>query len=260
VTTTIPTDLRGEFEKKIRRGIFNPVARFLPEDVREDRLQDAIAQTWQMYERYAARGELLDDALLVHSCRLRATDASRYYVPCDGYQRKRDALDPRNFMDGRIEVLRFGDFADEDEHRCPDEDEAPVGVGFAEATSNNPTRKILSAIDLTAWLEELPAEDRRMLELRAAGFTLEETAAKLGVSTSCVFANCKRLGQALAEHAGIYIQPKKRKARAPSRSKVGATGRQQGPSSGVRPVKKVSAQSVSRSSTSRSRTVAVVAA
>src|SRR5277367_4593725 len=110
VTTTIPTDLRAAFDAKVRRGIFDPVARFLPEDVQEDRLQDAIAQTWAMYERYAQRGELLDDAILVHSCRLRATDPGRHYVPCDGHQRKGDVLDPRNFLDGTLEVLRLGDF------------------------------------------------------------------------------------------------------------------------------------------------------
>src|SRR5262245_54219252 len=115
-TASIPTDLRHAFEDKIRRGIFNPVARLLPEDVREDRLQDAIALTWAMYERYALRGELLDDAILVHACGQRATDASRHYVPCDGYQRKRDALDPRNYMEGTVEVLRLADLhEDEDE-------------------------------------------------------------------------------------------------------------------------------------------------
>jgi hypothetical protein len=64
MTMTIPTDLRRVFEDKIRCGICNPVARFLPEDVREDRFQDALAQTWAMYDRYAARGELLDDTIL----------------------------------------------------------------------------------------------------------------------------------------------------------------------------------------------------
>ncbi|WP_437301146.1 hypothetical protein [Sorangium sp. So ce426] len=198
---SIPTDLRRSFEDRITRGIFNPVARLLPEHVREDRPQDAIAQTWAMYERYAERGELLDDAILVHSCGPRATDASRYYVPCNGYQRKCDVFDPRNFMEGRIEVLRFGDFDDEDEHRGPDEDEAPVGFGLAEATSSNPTRRILSAINLTAWLADLPADDRRMLELRAAGFDLEEISGEIG---SSMFAICRRieeLGENLARHA-----------------------------------------------------------
>lgn len=164
-----------------------------------------------MYERYAARGELLDAAILVHSYRLRATDASRYYVPCDGYQRKRDALDPRNFMEGHVEVLRFGDFADKEEHRGPDEDEAPFGFSLAEATSHNPTRRLLSAIDLTAWLAELPTEDRRMLALRATGHTLEETAEEMNVSISNIFARCKRLGHALAERASPWIEVKKRR-------------------------------------------------
>ena len=255
----IPTDLRRTFEEKIKRGIFKPVARLLPEDVCEDRLQDAIAQTWAMYERYAARGELLDDAILVHSCGLRATDPSRHYVPCDGYQRKRDALDPRNFMEGHVELLRFGDFDAEDEIRGPDEEDAPVGFGLAEATSANPTRRIVSAINLTAWLAELSPEDRRMLELRAAGHGLEEIAEKMGVSTSNVFVRCNRLGLALAEHAGISIQPKKRKARAPSRSKVGTADRRQGPSSEVRPVKKAGVRSGPRSATSRSKEITVAA-
>jgi DNA-binding CsgD family transcriptional regulator len=255
----IPTDLRGEFEKKIRRGIFNPVARFLPEEVREDRMQDAIAQTWAMYERYAQRGELLDDAILVHSCGLRATDPSRYYVPCDGYQRKRDALDPRNFMEGHVELLRFDDFDADDEIRGPDEDEAPVGFGLAEATSSNPTRRILSAINLTAWLTELSPEDRRMLELRAAGHGLEEIAEKMGVSTSNVFVRCYRLGLALAEHAEVNLQPKKRKARVPSRSRAAATGQQEAPISETRPVRKAGVRSGSRPSTSRSKKAAFAA-
>ncbi|WP_438040144.1 hypothetical protein [Sorangium sp. So ce128] len=203
MTMNIPSDLHRAFEDKIKRGIFNPVARLLPEQVREDRLQDAIAQTWAMYERYAERDELLDDAILIHSCGLRATDASRYYVPCDWYQRKRDVFDLRNFMHGRVEVLRFGDFAAEDEHRGPDEDEAPVGFSLAEATSNNPTQRILSAINLIAWLAELPADDRRMLELRAAGFDLGEIANELGSSTFAICRRIKELGEDLARHTDL---------------------------------------------------------
>ncbi|WP_437649240.1 hypothetical protein [Sorangium sp. So ce362] len=153
-----------------------------------------------MYERYAERGELLDDAILVHSCGPPATAASRYYVPCNGYQRKCDVFDPRNFMEGRIEELRFGDFDDEDEHRGPDEDEAPVGLGLAEATSSNPTRRILSAIDLTAWLADLPADDRRMLDLRAAGFDLEEISGEIGSSTFAICRRIEELGENLAGH------------------------------------------------------------
>jgi hypothetical protein len=209
---SIQTDPRAAFEAKVRRGIFNPVARFLPEDVREDRLQEGIAQTWAMYERCALRGELLDDAILVHACGQRAADASRYYVPCEGYQRKRDALDPRNYMEGTVEVLRLADLHEEEEdgdqgHRLNQRDR-PISIGFAEVRCNNPVRKILSAIDLTAWLGQLAPEDRRMLELRAAGYTLEETADRLGVSLSVVFARCRRLGEELAERAGIPIEPR----------------------------------------------------
>jgi hypothetical protein len=84
-----------------------------------------------MYARYAERGELLDDAILVHACRQRATDPSRYFVHCDGYKRKKDVLDPRNFMEGQVEVLHFGDVVD-------DVEEAPVHLGFAELDSANP--------------------------------------------------------------------------------------------------------------------------
>jgi hypothetical protein len=213
-TATVPTDLRAAFENKVRAGIFNPVARFLPEDVREDRLQEGIALTWAMYQRYAERGELLDDAILVHACRLKATDPSRYLARADG-RRKGDIFDPRNFMDGRVEVLRLADLHEEEEdegegHQLGRRDK-PTSIGFAEARCSNPVRKLNSAVDLTAWLKELPAEDRRMLELRAAGYTLEETADELGVSLTSVFHNCRRLGVALAEHAGIPIELRKHK-------------------------------------------------
>ncbi|WP_437316243.1 hypothetical protein [Sorangium sp. So ce385] len=114
-----------------------------------------------------------------HACRLRAIDLGRQVVQSDG-QPGRDVFDLRNHLSGPVELLRLGDFADEDEHRDPSEDEVPLGFGFAEATTTNPTRRILSAIDLTTWLTDLPAEDRRMLTLRAAGFTLEETPTRDG--------------------------------------------------------------------------------
>jgi len=66
---------------------------------------------------------------------------------------------------------------------------------------------------ITAWLGELAPQDRRMLELRAAGYTLEETADELGVSLTSVFHNCRRLGIALAEHAGIHIELRPHKLR-----------------------------------------------
>ena len=196
MTNTIPRNIRQEFEKKIRRGIFNPVARRLPEDIREDRLQDVIAQVWEMYQRYAERGELLDDAILVHSAHLRATDASRHFVPCEGYQRKRDVLDPRNYMEGRVEVLHFDDVND-------DPEDTSIDLGFAELDSSNPTRRIISGISLNEWLDTLGPDDRELIELRAAGYDLDEIAEKLGTSRFAVCRRVKELGLSLAEHAGL---------------------------------------------------------
>jgi predicted RNA polymerase sigma factor len=77
--------LRVQFDKKVRHGIFNPVARRLPVDIAEERLQDAICQTFEMYRRYALeKGKILPDAILVHYCRLRAVDPGRHFIRCDG--------------------------------------------------------------------------------------------------------------------------------------------------------------------------------
>jgi DNA-directed RNA polymerase specialized sigma24 family protein len=160
-----------------------------------------------MYERYASRGELLEDAILVHSCRLRATDPSRHFVPCEGYQRKRDVLDPRNYLEGTVEVLHFGEVVDE-------VDGAPVHIGFAELDSTNPTKQIVSAISLEEWLETLAPRDRELIELRAAGYDLEESAERLGWSATAVCRRVKQLGEELAEHAGmqsrVYRQQRER--------------------------------------------------
>jgi hypothetical protein len=221
VTTTIPKNIRHEFEKKIRRGIFNPVARHLPEEVREDRLQDAICQVWEMYARYAERGELLDDAILVHACRQRATDPSRYFVHCDGYKRKKDVLDPRNYMEGQVEVLHFGDVVD-------DVAEAPGHLGFAELDSANPTRRIISAISLNEWLETLAPRDRELIELRSAGYDLDESAEKLGMNRFAVCKRVKALGEFLAEHAGMPDAVHRRE------SKRSAASEEAPPESGIR--------------------------
>jgi hypothetical protein len=45
--------LRIQFDKKVRNGTFNPVARRLPADIAEERLQDAVCQTFEAYRRYA---------------------------------------------------------------------------------------------------------------------------------------------------------------------------------------------------------------
>jgi hypothetical protein len=64
---------RSTFDHHVRQGIFRPVARHLYDD-NEDRLQDAVCQTWEMYRRYAERGQELEPAILLHACRLTAQD------------------------------------------------------------------------------------------------------------------------------------------------------------------------------------------
>jgi len=52
-------------------------------------------------------------------------------------------MDPRNFHEGKVEVLRLNKILD-------DKEECRL-LGLADFMVANPTRQILSAIDLTAW-------------------------------------------------------------------------------------------------------------
>jgi hypothetical protein len=72
--------------------------------------------------------------------------------------------------------------------------------------SADPTRKILSAINVKPWLAELPASDRKLIEMRVAGHQLGELAAEVGGSTSGVCRRLKHLGRSLARHAGIDVE------------------------------------------------------
>ena len=64
---------RRAFEAKVRAGIFNPIARHLHEDLREDRLAEGIASACRLYRNHDGD---VDTALLVHHARLRACDIS----------------------------------------------------------------------------------------------------------------------------------------------------------------------------------------
>jgi hypothetical protein len=68
--------VRTKFDNHIRRGIFAPIARHLGHDA-DDRLQEGVALTWKLCPEHAERGHEIEPALLVHACRLRATDPSR---------------------------------------------------------------------------------------------------------------------------------------------------------------------------------------
>jgi hypothetical protein len=209
----LPTEsqLRHHFDALVRRGAFKPILRFLPAgEVGAELLQDAVAQTWGMFRRYALeKGKVVPDAILVFSCRQRAIDPNRSFVPADGVQRLRDAYDWRNFASGRVVIHRL-DLRNVDQHI----EDAGEGdrelIGLAAALNSNPTRNVHSALDLESWLDQLHEDDRAMLEARAAGFTLEETAADRGLSISTVHSRTKQLGEQLAARAGVALRGRAR--------------------------------------------------
>lgn len=200
------------FDQKVRRKLFRPVARHLPEHVAEDRLQEAICLTYEMFARYAARGTILPDAVLVHSCRQRATDAGRRFVATDS-QPLKDVLDPRHQLARRFEVLSLdGLLTDEGEQPASDGDRE---VAFRAAMQHDPTREILSAIDLLEWFGRQTGRDQQMLALRFAGFTLGEIADEVRLAPPVVCARLHALGTDLAVHAGLPTGKRARKKRAP---------------------------------------------
>ena len=80
-------EIRSSFDQKVRKGLFRPVARhILSLADAEDRLQEAVCMTYEMHARYAERGQVLDDAILVRSCKQRATDLGRRFVRDDASQ------------------------------------------------------------------------------------------------------------------------------------------------------------------------------
>ena len=186
------TDTRATFEQKVKRGIFNPVARHLHPQVRDDRFAEGLALTFELFAAHAERGIILDDALLVHACRLRAQDLGRCLVRAGTSQRRRGVMDIRNFLDGKVEVLQL-------------DEECPALVREAQRSGDGDDAWIVSTVDLERWLASLPAADRQLLSLRYEGNTLHEIARVLRSSTSAVFSRLKRLGSALAAHLGLHV-------------------------------------------------------
>ena len=91
-------EIRAAFDEKVRRGMFDPVARHLANpDTAEDRMQEALALTWEMYQdRIVNRSLVLDDAILVHAAKQRACDLSRHLVR-DGKCKVHDAMSERAY-------------------------------------------------------------------------------------------------------------------------------------------------------------------
>ena len=197
--------IRSSFNEKIRSGMFRPIVRRLHADIAEDRSQDALGLVYQQFVRHAEKGIILDDALLVYAARVRAEDLSRQVVLCGGRARKTCAMDPRNFHEGKVEVLRLNKIL-EDKEECR-------LLGLADFMVANPVRKIISAIDLEAWLAELSAEDRQLLSMRMVGCGWNEIGNELGISGSSAWARCRRLGHELAERAQLEIPCSRRPIR-----------------------------------------------
>jgi hypothetical protein len=163
----------------------------------EDRSQEALALVYEQYRRHAEQGHILDDALLVHAARLRAEDLGRQIVPCDGVARRTCVMDVRNYIDGKVEVLRLDKIV---------EDRGEVDfLGLAEAMAANPVRKLVSAIDLGAWLGGLSENDQVLMAMRMAGHRLKPIAKRLGISTSAAWSRCRELGHELAERAHVEV-------------------------------------------------------
>ena len=198
-TSTTTAQLRSAFNKKVQRGIFQRgVARYLHPDIAEERLQEGISLTWRLYhDRFVDRGEVVPDAVLVVACRRRACERHRSVVVANGKARSRDVFDHRNFVAGHVRLLDLDGILDDEAH--PDGDrEINTAIGFAQPWLADPTTKIVSAIDLEAWLDGLAKVDRRVVELRGAGCSIDEVAADAKVSSSTVKDRLKRLGRDLS--------------------------------------------------------------
>ena len=189
--------IRSSFDEKVRKGMFRPITRRMHADMAEDRSQEALALAYENYRRHALQGRILDDALLVHFARHRAEDLGRQIVPCDGVARKTCVMDIRNYIEGKVQVLRLDKIVE-------DRGEANM-LGLAEVMANNPVRRIVSAIDLQAWLVELPADDRALLSMRMAGHGWNEIGTELGISGSSAWSRCRNLGRELAERAHVEV-------------------------------------------------------
>jgi hypothetical protein len=106
-------------------------------------------------------------------------------------------LDQRNYVEGKVGVLRLDKI-------IHDRGEANL-LGLAEAVAANPVRRIVSAIDLQAWLAGLSDDDQVLLGMRMAGYRLKPIAKRLGISTSAAWARCRELGFELAERANVVV-------------------------------------------------------
>jgi len=201
-------EINEEFADKVRRKIFHPVKRHLKiEHEAEDRWQDAVAQVWAMYSRYAARGEILEDALLVHACRLRATDMNRRFVGTMGSRcTNQDVMDPRAYRDGHVWLYRLGGIHDEEQ---ADETDRALEVSLSETAAEDPEQRWISAIDLESWIGAQTFQDQGLLSGKMEGKTTKEVAHESRLPYMVAWRKTRNLGHELADRAGVEIRTPK---------------------------------------------------
>ena len=201
-------EINQEFTKKVHRKIFHPIKRHLKiAHEAEDMWQDAVAQVWAMYSRYAARGEVLDDALLVHACRLRATDMSRRFTGTLGAHRtNQDVLDPRCYRDGHVHVYRLGGIHDTEQ---ADETDRALEVSLAETAAEDPEQRWISAIDLQSWVHDQSFQDQGLMSGKMEGKTTKEVAHESRLPYMVAWRKTRTLGHELADRAGVEIRTSK---------------------------------------------------
>jgi hypothetical protein len=201
-------EINEQFTAKIEKGIFKPVARHLTNMASaEDRLQDSICQVWMMFRRYAKRGKVLPDAILVFSCRQRAVDLARHFVPADGTWRNQDVMDPRCFRDGKAELLRLDGVCDDQNA----EGDRTLEIGLADELCQSTERKMNSAMDLEQWVGGLAFRDQALMAGKMAGFETTRLAHDLSLPYGVTYQREKQLGHELARRAGVSIAPREKR-------------------------------------------------
>lgn len=206
--------VQQQFSALMQKRAFEPIRRFLTGADADDRLAEGIAMTYETALRKAQQGVKMDDALIVYAARLRAVEIRREFVK--GRQPRRDALHRANYTDGRTEVLHLDGFEDETDGWLREGD-VGLQVAWSAALTHDPTEKIVSALDLCAWVADLDDGDRALLAGRVAGLTLQELASRYGRSVTAVFQRLRVLGHGLACLLGL---PENRHATLPPEARA----------------------------------------
>jgi len=190
----------------LARTALKPCERFICRDRNfEDLRQEGLGRAWEWYSRQVASGHTPDTALVVHATRLAMINRDHSLVGHE-HRPRRDVYD-RQGIDVELRRLDGYEYSDDDDDSRREQDR---DVGRARLGVRDPSYNILSAMDLESWLGELAHDDREMVELRGAGFGLEEIGKATGHSVAGVFRRTRQLGSELAERAGLDVVAKKR--------------------------------------------------